>query len=88
MREQHMTALGALRLHHRGEPREPAAALTVRPRLVAHQVDVVGQDEGDKRGIGICRRGRPDGDKGGEQRDELGGVWRTSAGDGSMRMVK
>ena len=53
MGEDHAAAGGsgarALRLHHGGEPREAAAALAVWHRHVAHQVDVVDQDEGDLR---------------------------------------
>ena len=59
MREDHVAAiglgLGALGLHDRREPREAAAAPPVRHRLVAHDVDVVDQDEGD---LGLRHRGR------------------------------
>ncbi len=55
MGEDDVAALGALGLHHRSEPREAAAALPVRHHLVAHQIDVVDQDEGDARGLGPSR---------------------------------
>ena len=54
MRKQHVAALGALRLHHRGEARKSAAALADRPRLVTHQIYVIGQDEGDASGFGAA----------------------------------
>ena len=67
MREDHVAALGlglgALGLDDGGEPREAAAPLPVRHRLVAHDVDVVDQDE---RHLGGLRRRRI----GGEQRGQ------------------
>src|SRR5262249_9152225 len=59
VREHDMTALRALGLHNRGEPRESSAPLTVRHRDVAHQIDVVGQDESDLDRVGgrlLCLR--------------------------------
>ena len=48
----------ALGLHHGGEPGEAAAALAVRHLHVAHQIDVVDQDEGHLRGGRRRRRGK------------------------------
>src|SRR5262245_21232265 len=76
MGEDHVAAigfgLGTLGLHDRGKPREAAAAPPVRHRLVAHQVDVVDQDERD---LGLRHRGRRagllgDGAAAGEQRNQ------------------
>ena len=48
----------ALGLHDRGEPREPAAGLAVGERLLAHQVEIVEQHEGDVRAVGRLRPAR------------------------------
>ena len=70
MREDHVAAvgfcLGALGLHDRGEPREAAAPLAVRHRLVAHDVDVVDQDEGH---LGRLRGRRVGGEQRGKDQD-------------------
>ena len=52
MGEDHVATLGALGFHHRGKPREAAAAPAVRGHLLAHLIDVIDQDEGDARGLG------------------------------------
>ena len=59
MREDHVppcARLGALGLDHGGKPGKAAALLAVGQQLLAHQVDVVDQDEGD---AGVCAVAAP-----------------------------
>ena len=62
MRHDHAAALRArllaLGLDDRGEARKAAARLAVRERLLAHQVEVVEQHEGDVRAVRRLRPGR------------------------------
>jgi len=64
MRHDHMATFRrsfcALRLDHGGKPREPAAPAPVGKCLLAHDVEVVEQHEGDLRAVGRLRpRGPP-----------------------------
>ena len=60
MGEDDVAALGALGLDDGRKPRETAAALAVGHHLVAHQIDIVDEEESDPRGLGNGRAGEED----------------------------
>ena len=86
--KMHVPALGALGLDDGREPRESRrGAGRPAPVWSRHQVDVVDQDESDgSSGFGIRGRWSSDWRRGRRAMRRLGGVWRTWAAGGRMRV--